>query len=208
MTVDAYTVIAGARRRGWTEGMIARKLGLRDGQTGYGVMRQDADVKPIVVIPSPRLPVVRRPDPPKLPAIEPPRVIGTKYSRAMDLDRAHKIAEALIAAVAELAQCAIADVMGPLRCARIAKPRQTAMYLYRWTTGASMPETAQAFGRSDHTTCRHAMQAVHIRLMETDKRGEGARLRNLSRLAGLDRGILAPNSVVHPQAPKLNSLHG
>lgn len=50
------------------------------------------------------------------------------------------------------------------RAARIAKPRQLAMYLARMHTKASLPAIGAAFGGRNHTTVMHAVKKVEAQL--------------------------------------------
>ena len=51
MTIDAYTVIATGRARGLSERAIARQLGLRDGETAYGLSRMDTGAVEVKLTP-------------------------------------------------------------------------------------------------------------------------------------------------------------
>lgn len=51
MTIDAYVVIATGRARGLSERAIARQLGLRDGETAYGLSRMDSGAVEIKLAP-------------------------------------------------------------------------------------------------------------------------------------------------------------
>jgi chromosomal replication initiator protein len=50
------------------------------------------------------------------------------------------------------------------RVARVAKPRQLAMYLARKHTKASLPAIGAAFGGRNHTTVLHAIKRVEAAL--------------------------------------------
>lgn len=52
-----------------------------------------------------------------------------------------------------------ADMMGPNRERRYARPRQIAMYLARQMAGASLPKIGKHFDR-DHTTVLHAERRI------------------------------------------------
>jgi chromosomal replication initiator protein len=52
------------------------------------------------------------------------------------------------------------DILSPSRAAPVARARQLAMYLTRKLTDLSLPATARAFNRRDHTTVLHAIRKV------------------------------------------------
>ena len=52
------------------------------------------------------------------------------------------------------------ELLSSSRAARIAKPRQLAMYLARMHTKASLPAIGEAFGGRNHTTVMHAVKKV------------------------------------------------
>jgi chromosomal replication initiator protein DnaA len=57
-----------------------------------------------------------------------------------------------------------AELISTSRAARIAGPRQLAMYLARTHTDASLPAIGAAFGRRNHTTVMHAVRRVEERV--------------------------------------------
>jgi chromosomal replication initiator protein len=59
-------------------------------------------------------------------------------------------------------------LLGPSRAAKVAWPRQVAMYLARQHTEASLHAIAKAFKRSDHTTVLHAHKRVVARLKDDE----------------------------------------
>jgi chromosomal replication initiator protein len=56
------------------------------------------------------------------------------------------------------------ELLSSSRTARVAWPRQVAMYLSRELTGASLPAIARQFGGRDHTTVMHACRRTSERL--------------------------------------------
>jgi chromosomal replication initiator protein len=56
------------------------------------------------------------------------------------------------------------ELLSASRAARLAWPRQLAMYMARAHTGASLPAIGQAFGGRNHTTVMHACGKVEARL--------------------------------------------
>jgi chromosomal replication initiator protein len=60
------------------------------------------------------------------------------------------------------------ELLSPARTARIAWPRQVAMYLARELTGESLPAIGRQFGGRDHTTVLHAWRRTNAR-MTTDE---------------------------------------
>ncbi len=75
--------------------------------------------------------------------------------------------ERVKAVVAAQHGLAVADLGASTRAARVAVPRQIAMYLARETTGASLQDIGAAFGRN-HTTVVHACAQVNRRLTRDD----------------------------------------
>jgi chromosomal replication initiator protein len=57
-----------------------------------------------------------------------------------------------------------AELISPSRTARIAWPRQVAMYLARELTEESLPAIARQFGGRDHTTVLHAWRRTSARI--------------------------------------------
>jgi chromosomal replication initiator protein len=56
------------------------------------------------------------------------------------------------------------ELLSPARTARIAWPRQVAMYLARELTGESLPAIGRQFGGRDHTTILHAWRRTTARI--------------------------------------------
>jgi chromosomal replication initiator protein len=63
-------------------------------------------------------------------------------------------------AVATKLGLSVDDILSPSRAAPVARARQLAMYLTRKLTELSLPATARAFNRRDHTTVLHAIRKV------------------------------------------------
>ena len=68
------------------------------------------------------------------------------------------------AAVAAHHDLTVEDLQAATRAARVAVPRQLAMYLARELTGASLHDIGAAFGGRNHTTVLHACAQVNRRL--------------------------------------------
>jgi chromosomal replication initiator protein len=72
------------------------------------------------------------------------------------------------------------ELLSSARVARIAWPRQIAMYLSRELTGASLPAIGREFGGRDHTTVMHACRRASTRISSDDASREAVeKLRNL-----------------------------
>jgi chromosomal replication initiator protein len=64
------------------------------------------------------------------------------------------------------------ELLSTARTARIAWPRQVAMYLARELTGESLPSIARQFGGRDHTTVLHAWRRTTARIASDDSARE------------------------------------
>jgi chromosomal replication initiator protein len=72
------------------------------------------------------------------------------------------------------------ELLSPARGARIAWPRQVAMYLARELTGESLPAIGRQFGGRDHTTVMHACRRTSSRILDdTDAREAVDKLREV-----------------------------
>jgi chromosomal replication initiator protein len=60
------------------------------------------------------------------------------------------------------------ELLSHARVARIARPRQVAMYLARELTGESLPAIGRQFGGRDHTTVLHAWRKTSARIATDD----------------------------------------
>jgi chromosomal replication initiator protein len=76
--------------------------------------------------------------------------------------------ERIIRAVAAYYKITPADLKGRCRAARIAEPRQVAMYLMRQDAAASFPQIGAALGGRDHTTILHGHEKIG-RLVDQDR---------------------------------------
>jgi chromosomal replication initiator protein len=68
------------------------------------------------------------------------------------------------AATCEHFELSTAELLSTARTARIAWPRQVAMYLSRELTGESLPSIGRHFGGRDHTTVLHAWRRTTARI--------------------------------------------
>ncbi|HEX4483087.1 MAG TPA: chromosomal replication initiator protein DnaA [Solirubrobacteraceae bacterium] len=84
------------------------------------------------------------------------------------------------AAVAEHFGITELELLSTSRAARVAWPRQVAMYLTRELTGRSLPAIGRDFGGRDHTTVMHACKRTVARL--TDDRAARDAVDKLQRL--------------------------
>jgi chromosomal replication initiator protein len=64
------------------------------------------------------------------------------------------------------------ELLSSARVARIAWPRQVAMYLARELTGESLPAIGREFGGRDHTTVLHAWRRTSARIADDDSSRE------------------------------------
>jgi chromosomal replication initiator protein len=90
-------------------------------------------------------------------------VLDAMYPRTAT--RAASIAE-IQAAVASRYGLAVSELLSPSRTARIAWPRQVAIYLARESTGTSLQTIGEAFGGRNHATVLHACKRVSNRLAD------------------------------------------
>jgi chromosomal replication initiator protein len=94
-------------------------------------------------------------------------VLKTLYPRASSSSapRPSSVAE-IQAVVVEHFGLSPGELLSPARTARIAWPRQLAMYLARELTGESLPAIGRQFGGRDHTTVLHAWRRTAARISE------------------------------------------
>ncbi len=95
-----------------------------------------------------------------------PEVAGRALEDLM-IRRSPPNPEAIIRAVAAHFAVDHDELLGPRRSARVAEPRQIAMYLIRAETDASYPAIGALFGGRDHTTVLHGCEKIG-RLVEQD----------------------------------------
>jgi chromosomal replication initiator protein len=81
-------------------------------------------------------------------------------------------AEEIQAAVAEHFGITRPELLSSSRSARVAWPRQVAMYLTRELTGDSLPSIGRDFGGRDHTTVMHACKRTLARLSDDQQARE------------------------------------
>ncbi len=103
--------------------------------------------------------------------------------RALDAELAHEVLDSLYprrggsargrcsateiqAAVCEHYGLSTVELLSAGRTARVAWPRQLAMYLARELTGESLPAIGRHFGGRDHTTVMHACRRAATRLAD------------------------------------------
>jgi chromosomal replication initiator protein len=84
-------------------------------------------------------------------------------SARRDAKRAHSVADIQAAACAHFG-VSIEELISSARGARIAWPRQVAMYLARELTGESLLAIGRRFGGRDHTTVLHAWRRTSARI--------------------------------------------
>jgi chromosomal replication initiator protein len=91
-------------------------------------------------------------------------VLQTLYPRNERRAGGRCSAEQIQAAVAAHYGISQPELLSPSRAARIAWPRQVAMYLARELTGQSLPAIGRDFGGRDHTTVMHACKRAASRI--------------------------------------------
>jgi chromosomal replication initiator protein len=95
-------------------------------------------------------------------------VLNSLYPRASpDLHRARSVAE-IQSAACEYFGVSPEELLSTTRSARVAWPRQLAMYLARELTGESLPAIGRHFGGRDHTTVLHAWRRATTRIASDD----------------------------------------
>jgi chromosomal replication initiator protein len=96
-------------------------------------------------------------------------VLATLYPRAAACAQAQPSSVADIqAAVAAHYGVTAQELLSTARTARVAWPRQVAMYLARELTGESLPAIGRQFGGRDHTTVLHAWRRTGARIADDD----------------------------------------
>jgi chromosomal replication initiator protein len=80
--------------------------------------------------------------------------------------RARRTVAEIQDATCELFAVSRDELLSPARSARIAWPRQLAMYLARELTGESLPAIGRQFGGRDHTTVLHACRRASARITQ------------------------------------------
>jgi chromosomal replication initiator protein len=95
-------------------------------------------------------------------------VLQTLYPRASSAPQKPSSIADIQAAVGTHFGLASGELLSSARTARIAWPRQVAMYLARELTGESLPSIGRHFGGRDHTTVLHAYRRTVERLSNDD----------------------------------------
>jgi chromosomal replication initiator protein len=118
-------------------------------------------------------------------------VLNTLYPRTTPAARRRQSSVADIqAAVVEQFGLTREELLSSTRVARIAWPRQLAMYLARELTSESLPAIGRLFGGRDHTTVLHAWRRTSARLAEDD--GAREAVQKLCRALGTAHTLPAP----------------
>jgi chromosomal replication initiator protein len=110
-------------------------------------------------------------------------VLDTLYPRDAAARAKRCTASEIQSAVSEHFGLSPQDLLSPSRTARVAWPRQLAMYLVRELTGDSLPAIGRDFGGRDHTTVLHACRRASARL-EDDRDARNA-VKKLCRSLGV-----------------------
>jgi chromosomal replication initiator protein len=95
-------------------------------------------------------------------------VLDTLYPRAKPTRHEPSSIAEIQAAVGAHFGLTPGELLSTTRAARIAWPRQVAMYLARELTGESLPAIGRHFGGRDHTTVLHACRRASVRLASDD----------------------------------------
>jgi len=95
-------------------------------------------------------------------------VLLTLYPRTTAATRTRTIPEIQAAACAHFG-LSTQELLSTTRSARVAWPRQVAMYLARELTAESLPAIGREFGGRDHTTVLHACRRASARIANDDE---------------------------------------
>ncbi len=90
------------------------------------------------------------------------------------------------------------ELLSSSRTARVAWPRQVAMYLARELTGESLPTIGRSFGGRDHTTVLHAWRRISARIADDDASRQAVEQLKRSLTVDADRN---PTSSPRPDRP-------
>jgi chromosomal replication initiator protein len=93
-------------------------------------------------------------------------VLDTLYPRAASPGQRKRTIAEIQAATCEHFAISPDELLSTTRAARVARPRQLAMYLARELTGESLPVIGRQFGGRDHTTVLHAWRRTSARITE------------------------------------------
>jgi chromosomal replication initiator protein len=95
-------------------------------------------------------------------------VLATLYPHAASPGERRRTIEQIQTATCQHFQISPDELLSAKRSARIAWPRQLAMYLSRELTGESLPTIGRQFGGRDHTTVLHAWRRASARISSDD----------------------------------------
>jgi chromosomal replication initiator protein len=95
-------------------------------------------------------------------------VLDSLYPRAASAGKNTRSVAEIQAATCQHFGISTDELLSTARAARIAKPRQLAMYLARELTGESLPAIGRQFGGRDHTTVLHAWRRTSTRIADDD----------------------------------------
>jgi chromosomal replication initiator protein len=93
-------------------------------------------------------------------------VLNTLYPRTASPGQRKRTIAEIQAATCEHFAISPDELLSTARVARVARPRQLAMYLARELTGESLPAIGRQFGGRDHTTVLHAWRRTSARIAE------------------------------------------
>jgi chromosomal replication initiator protein len=111
-------------------------------------------------------------------------VLSSLYPSSTSPGRAGRTIGEIQAATCEQFGVSPDELLSPSRTARIAWPRQVAMYLARELTGESLPAIGRSFGGRDHTTVMHACRRTSKQIA-SDQTSRAA-VEKLCQTLGLD----------------------
>ncbi len=95
-------------------------------------------------------------------------VLDSLYPRSASPGQRKRTVAEIQAATCDQFGLSPEELLSPARAARIARPRQLAMYLARELTGESLPAIGRQFGGRDHTTVLHAWRRTSARIADDD----------------------------------------
>ncbi len=129
-------------------------------------------------------------------------VLDSLYPRsAASAQRPRTIAE-IQAAACKHFELSADELVSPARVARIAWPRQVAMYLARELSGQSLPAIGRQFGGRDHTTVLHAWRRTSARIASDEASRE-----TVEKLCKDARLRLHCDTSRHPRPPILRDFN-
>jgi chromosomal replication initiator protein len=95
-------------------------------------------------------------------------VLANLYPRQPSIGRANRTVAEIQSATCEHFGLTQEELLSSGRTARLAWPRQVAMYLSRELTGESLPALGRQFGGRDHTTILNAWRRASARIADDD----------------------------------------